>query len=318
MPETRAGHLSLADAELFFKPCGSKGAPQRLDDGTNGDAIKMLRAAKGPAGGLMVLVRLEGDTLAQVRHASVEQTMCSRLPSSATLDANGNEPFWGVRIEGGVATYRTPWDRNGIVYQDGTWTRVDDKRWRYVARGTGTGGGALTLELEEVRCVDSMADAVFPFVAKLTRADSTFSGCALEGNGRYAQVAADSADSVRAVRPRAAPPVVSALSGTVWRLAEIGGEPVVDKVQATLEFARGGKVAGSGSCNRFSGTVTVAADSIAFGPVVSTRMACADAVMRQERAYLQALGEAERYTREGNTMFIHRKGGAKPLRFEPY
>ena len=111
-------------------------------------------------------------------------------------------------------------------------------------------------------------------------------------------------------------PVESPLDGTAWRLSELNGERVLDSAKATLEFARG-RVTGNSSCNRFSGTVNVAADSIHFGALLSTRMACPDAIMRQEAAYLEALSNAVRYTREGNSMILHQKGSAKPLRFEP-
>jgi heat shock protein HslJ len=100
-------------------------------------------------------------------------------------------------------------------------------------------------------------------------------------------------------------------------LAEVNGARALDNPKATLEFASGGKVSGNSSCNRFSGTVEAVADSLRFGALISTRMACPDAVMHQERAYLEALGNAERYERQGNSMLVHVKGSAKPLRFEP-
>jgi heat shock protein HslJ len=105
------------------------------------------------------------------------------------------------------------------------------------------------------------------------------------------------------------------LVGTAWRLEDLGGAGVPDRVEATLEFPEAGKVAGSGSCNRFFGTVEISGESIKISPLGSTRMACAEAVGIQEGKYLKALQDAERFTRDGSALLIHCKGMAKPLRF---
>lgn len=105
------------------------------------------------------------------------------------------------------------------------------------------------------------------------------------------------------------------LAGTAWRLEDLGGTSVLDRVEATLEFPEAGRIAGSGSCNRFFGTVEISAGSIKLGPTGSTRMACAEEVGVQEGKYLQALETAERYTLDGSTLLIYSKGMEKPLRF---
>jgi heat shock protein HslJ len=105
------------------------------------------------------------------------------------------------------------------------------------------------------------------------------------------------------------------LVGTAWRLEELGGAGVLDRVEATLEFPEAGKVAGSGSCNRFFGTVSISGEAIEISPLGSTRMACPEAMMNQEGRYLKALQDAERFTRDGSTLLIYCKGMAKPLRF---
>jgi len=101
----------------------------------------------------------------------------------------------------------------------------------------------------------------------------------------------------------------------VWVLEDIGGTGAIDNVRATLEFRDSARVAGRGSCNQFSGPVTVRGSTISFGPLAATRMACAVAVMNQETRYFKALGDAERYELEGSTLRIYAKGMAQPLRF---
>lgn len=104
------------------------------------------------------------------------------------------------------------------------------------------------------------------------------------------------------------------LRGTSWRLEDLAGAGVLDRVQATLEFTEEGRASGSASCNRFNGAVTVSGASITFGPLATTRRMCADAVMDQETRYLAALHEAERFEIDEPFLYIHTTGRPQPLR----
>jgi heat shock protein HslJ len=111
-------------------------------------------------------------------------------------------------------------------------------------------------------------------------------------------------------------PKQAALWGTAWRLEDLAGAGVVDEVQATLEFPSEGRVAGRGSCNRFSGAATVGSGgTIGFSGVVATRMACVEAVMNQESAYFAALEKAERYETDGDNLYLYIADNPAPLRF---
>ncbi len=114
---------------------------------------------------------------------------------------------------------------------------------------------------------------------------------------------------------RAGQPSPVGLWGTSWRLEDLGGVGVLGRVQATLEFPEPGRASGSGSCNRFSGSVNVTGDSITFGALGSTRMSCAEAIGLQEARYLDGLRNAERIVVEGTALSIYFKGTGKPLRF---
>lgn len=106
------------------------------------------------------------------------------------------------------------------------------------------------------------------------------------------------------------------LSGTSWRLEALGGEKALEGVEATLEFPEAGKVAGRGSCNRFFGTVEISGQSIKFGPLAATKMACVDdAANAQEKKYLEALAAAERFALDGPALLIYSTGTERPLRF---
>lgn len=84
-------------------------------------------------------------------------------------------------------------------------------------------------------------------------------------------------------------PQTTALNGT-WEL--IGGTAVRPVTGATpsLTFT-GGRVSGTGGCNRLMGTAQVGAGTVTFGPLATTRMLCAPAVNSQETAFLRFLGQ---------------------------
>ncbi|MBK9125005.1 MAG: META domain-containing protein [Chloroflexi bacterium] len=84
------------------------------------------------------------------------------------------------------------------------------------------------------------------------------------------------------------------LEGAEWTLVSIDGAALVDGTEITLVFDGEG-VSGSAGCNRYSGSYTVDGDTLSFGPFVTTRMACTEAIMAQERAFLTALEAATAY-----------------------
>jgi heat shock protein HslJ len=123
-----------------------------------------------------------------------------------------------------------------------------------------------------------------------------------------------------ATGPAAAPAPSTAAStglwGTAWRLGDLAGVAAIPGVEATLEFPEAGKAGGRGSCNRFFGTVEISGESIQFGPLAATKMACMDAAAnQQETKYLAALQAAERFAFDGPALLVYPRGGGAPLRF---
>jgi len=107
------------------------------------------------------------------------------------------------------------------------------------------------------------------------------------------------------------------LVGSEWLLEDLGGSGVIDRVQATLSFPEAGKAAGRGSCNRFFGSVVISGNTIKFSGLGSTKMACPEALMKQEDKYLSALQAAERFESSDGSLLIYYAGSDKPLRFTP-
>ena len=115
-----------------------------------------------------------------------------------------------------------------------------------------------------------------------------------------------------------APAVIDpkSLGGAAWQLEDLAGRGVIDNSRVTLQFVADGKVAGSGGCNRYSGSVTLKGSRITFTPLASTMMACAPALMDQETHFFAALTQADTvaYDKTG-ALLIHVKGESKPLLF---
>jgi putative lipoprotein len=122
-------------------------------------------------------------------------------------------------------------------------------------------------------------------------------------------------DLVLAAVPGGTPTPPAGLVGTRWTLEDLGGAGVIEEASATLEFPEPGKVAGSGSCNRFFGTFTINENAISISPLGTTRMACAEAVAMQEVSYIRALKSAEHYALRGAVLLIYVRGMQSPLRF---
>jgi heat shock protein HslJ len=105
------------------------------------------------------------------------------------------------------------------------------------------------------------------------------------------------------------------LPGSEWLLEDLAGGGVIDNAQATLAFPEEVRVTGNDSCNRFFGPAEIRAETIKLGPLASSRMACPDAVMDQEKKYLDALQAAEHFEWKAPYLLIYCKGYEKPLRF---
>ena len=98
---------------------------------------------------------------------------------------------------------------------------------------------------------------------------------------------------------------ITDLEGPEWTLAEIGrGGPVPDGISITLTF-QGDRVAGSGGCNRYFGTVTsTTPGELAFSAMGTTQMACPDPAMGAERKYLRSLARASSYSFVGGRLLL--------------
>lgn len=107
-------------------------------------------------------------------------------------------------------------------------------------------------------------------------------------------------------------PTLGGLANIVWSLVSYGpaDAPVttLPETPVTATFSAQG-VAGTGGCNSYSGPFQYNENTVSFGALISTKMACADDVMAQENAYFAALSTASSYAITGGQLQITYDGG---------
>ncbi|HSH26806.1 MAG TPA: META domain-containing protein, partial [Wenzhouxiangella sp.] len=86
------------------------------------------------------------------------------------------------------------------------------------------------------------------------------------------------------------------LLGREWIIEDVAGRGVIDRTQASLKFLPDGQLAGNATCNRIIGSYKTQEDGrLSLSLAGTTKMACPEALMNQERAILALLPEIERY-----------------------
>jgi heat shock protein HslJ len=104
------------------------------------------------------------------------------------------------------------------------------------------------------------------------------------------------------------------LLGTKWNVVTIGSR-TVEEVGViglpTLKFdAEGNRVSGYAGCNRFSGGYSLKEQTLSFGQMAVTKMACEDS--QNEDEILLALASIKRVTMDGKKLLLCGADG-KPL-----
>jgi heat shock protein HslJ len=103
----------------------------------------------------------------------------------------------------------------------------------------------------------------------------------------------------------------------LWAVQEVTGKPVPKDARATLSLYADGRAVGRAGCNNYTGSYSRdGATGISFGPIASTKMACAPEVMDFESAYLAALGAATQVYRQPNSALVLSTGHGAEILFQ--
>lgn len=103
-----------------------------------------------------------------------------------------------------------------------------------------------------------------------------------------------------------------------WFLSSLvldGKEIALQGKQLTLQFEENGNANGQGGCNSFGTTFQATKDGkMAFGPVLSTKMAC-EGAMEMENAYLAALSKVQTFQRPQTSLVLASADGKTRLEY---
>jgi heat shock protein HslJ len=101
------------------------------------------------------------------------------------------------------------------------------------------------------------------------------------------------------------------LEGTYWKLIELGGMVAVggsNANEANLVLnAEGKKLTGSTGCNQLLGSYKLREGFLRFKPAGLTKMACPDALRKQEEAFVEILKQTTNYRIVGDTLELRDK-----------
>lgn len=184
-----------------------------------------------------------------------------KLPYRAT----GNEPGWRLDITASTMTLLADQGRTRIEAP----TPVAESGDGYTRFRAAAAGAGLVATIVERRCADTMTGMPYPETVTVAFAGRTLSGC----GGDPATL----------------------LQGAEWVVEDLRGGGVVDRSRATLTFGADGRVSGNASCNRYSASYSLTGETLKITKPISTKMACAPALMQQEQRFFDLLAQVRRF-----------------------
>lgn len=115
------------------------------------------------------------------------------------------------------------------------------------------------------------------------------------------------------------PVTATKLQDTHWQLIALNQKPITigeGERQAHLILDSEGHVSGSSGCNRMMGSYTQDENTLKFGPLAGTRMACMGDDMPNEHLFLTTLGNVTTWEIVGKYLDLKDSSGKTLLRFE--
>lgn len=99
-------------------------------------------------------------------------------------------------------------------------------------------------------------------------------------------------------------PMPADLVPSDWQITMLDGRALSADDRVTMQFAEG-RVAGVSGCNRYTGPVVVGVDnSLEFGILATTRMACPGDAAQIEQAFLSKIGMIDSYRMERGNLLL--------------
>ena len=197
--------------------------------------------------------------------------------------ASGNEPFWDAAIDfdknitfklldGDSVTFAVPEMQQDTASKARTFT-------------ADTESGPIALKLYPTGCIDDMSGEFFSHGVNVAYGDKTYRGCGNFINDEYKLQ-------------------------DFWKLHTLKGSEVSPDSLAKapgLHFnLQENRVSGNSGCNQLTGSLDLEGDSLSFGQLASTRMACQGS-MEFENNFLQALDKVKSYEISNGELILRGK-----------
>ena len=110
----------------------------------------------------------------------------------------------------------------------------------------------------------------------------------------------------------------ASLEGTDWTvtvMADTADETVSALTpRPTVSFDDNGRLSAYAGCNRMAANATLVGDTITVSPIMSTKMACPEALMKTDMALAAALARANGFSVSGETLVLLADNGAIVLK----
>lgn len=182
-------------------------------------------------------------------------------PPLFPLSARGQEPGWTLSIEKGWFRYLGDY---GATEIEGTLshpeTTPEGLRFELTPN--------LAATISDEICRDAATGMPYPASVALVHGGASLAGCAGEPE---------------------------ALLNGEWRVTSVDAAVVEGQGGPWIGFSTGGRIWGSGGCNRITGGYALTGEGLSLDRVASTMMACPPEVMAAERRFLDALAGVDRF-----------------------
>lgn len=200
--------------------------------------------------------------------------------SAVPLKATGHAPAWTLDLGPERLTLTTDGGATRVVLPAVPPTRVEGGT-RYAARSD---AHTLLVTVLDQRCVDAMSGLPRPHSVEVRLDGRVLRGCAGDAS--------------------------LLLRGGEWTVDQIAGRPLARGSRITLRFEVSGRLQGTATCNRYVATYLITAEGLSVTMPIATMRGCADGLMRQEDAFLEALRAVRRFDlAEDGALELHAADG---------
>jgi heat shock protein HslJ/membrane-bound inhibitor of C-type lysozyme len=283
MPQLELGDVNLSrafDSEmknhtgLFV--CGSKTVKTRLqkenmqlhldDDILHLKQVTAASGAKYQSAGGQVVFWQKGDR-AMLTTASFDWPQCTQVSEHILalfpFNAHGNEPGWALSAEVNEVVLNWNYGRQRLVMPN---PQLDLTHSGFVLHSKAN-ERLLKINVLHSLCRDSMSGKPYPQHVEVHFDDKHLRGCGGDSD--------------------------TLLTGEEWVVEDINNRGIIDFSRVTLKFDDKGRLSGQASCNQYTTTYEFR-EGLDIAGAITTRKACAPALMQQEELFLALLRDITR------------------------